>query len=149
MSGQPSEAPPPAGRAVVVHGLAHALAAVEAAARLSVPVTLVSAPDAAGYAGAAWFLAVVRRASAARPQVAVSTVLDCGDAPGLVLGALREGCRRVRFTGPAATAARLGDIAAQLGATVETGAIEALDLLESRDPVAACLAWLRPDGETP
>lgn len=36
--------------AIVIHGLAHAEAALAAAAELGVPVTLLSAPAATGYA---------------------------------------------------------------------------------------------------
>src|SRR5712671_5083257 len=46
-------------RAVTVHGLADALAALEAAASLDRAVVLLSAPGAAAYAGAAWFKALV------------------------------------------------------------------------------------------
>jgi hypothetical protein len=52
--------------AVVVHGLAHAEAAL-AAAGLGVAVTLISAEGAAGYAGPSWFRAVIEETRASHP----------------------------------------------------------------------------------
>lgn len=129
-------------RAIIVHSLDHARAALAAAAELSVPVTLASAPGAAGYLGALWFREVVALAAAERPGVAVSAVLDCGDKPGLVLAALRQGLGRVRFTGRRATAEVLAAIAERYGAEVLTGALAARDLLDEPDAEAACRRWL-------
>ena len=81
-------------RAITVHSLDQARAALAAAAALDRPVTLVSAPGAAGYAGVAWFRKVVDLAAADQPGVTVTAVLDCADKPGLVLAALRQGRRR-------------------------------------------------------
>ncbi len=131
-----------AGRAIIVHSLDHARAAVGAAAAAGVPVTLLSAEGAAGGVGAAWFREVVAQASAEHPEVAVTAVLDCGDKPGHVLGALRQGLKRLRFTGRKATAEKLSAIAAQSGAEIVTRRIEALDLLDLAEPAAACRRWL-------
>ena len=73
--------------AVIIHGLPHALS-VLAAAR---PVTLLSAPGAACYAGCGWWRAVIAAALAAHPGAAAPDVLDCGDSPGRALEALRKG----------------------------------------------------------
>ncbi len=77
--------------AVIIHGLPHALS-VLAAAR---PVTLLSAPGAASYAGCGWWRAVVTAALAAHPGAVAPDVLDCGDAPGRALEALSLQCRLV------------------------------------------------------
>lgn len=132
------------GRAVIIHSLDHARAAMEAASALEVPVTLLSAPGAAGYAGARWFLSVIARARAEHPEVEAAAVLDCGDEPGRALGALREGCEAVRFTGPAKIAAKIAAIAEQSGAAVygQRDAAPALDLWREADPAAACRQWL-------
>jgi hypothetical protein len=141
-------------RFIVVHSLGDARAALEAATSLGVAVTLASAPGAGIYAGPGWFKAVIETARDEFPSTAFSSVLDCGDAPGMVLAALRQGLRRVRFTGPGATAARLADIAGQCDAVIERGPLEpALDLLDRSDPGALCRAFLAashtplpPDG---
>ncbi len=131
-----------AGRAIIVHSLDHARAAVGAAAEAGVPVTLLSAEGAAGSVGAAWFREVVARASAGHPEVAVTAILDCGDKPGHVMAALRQGLKRVRFTGPKSTAEKLKIIAARSGAEVVTGRIAARDLLDLPQPELACRRWL-------
>ena len=100
-------------------------------------------PAAGGYAGAAWFKALLAAAQAAHPGVGITGVLDCGDEPGTVLAALRAGLRHLRFTGPEETRARLAAIAEQLDATVEGDEpVEALDLLDRRDAGALCSAFL-------
>lgn len=45
--------------AIVFHSLAQAEAALAVAGELGMPVTLISAPSATGYAGPGWFRAVV------------------------------------------------------------------------------------------
>ena len=132
----------PSERAVTVHSLDHARAALAAAAALGRPVTLVSAPGAAGYAGVAWFRKVVALAAKDQPGVTVSAVLDCADKPGLVLAALRQGLGRVCFTGSRAAAAKLSAIATAQGAEIVARPRRALDLRGVADPEAACRTWL-------
>jgi len=77
-------------------------------------------------------------------------VLDCGDAPGMVLAALRQGLKRVRFDGTDAVAERLAEIAAQCGAAIErTAPAPALDLLGRDDPEATCRAFLAAERDAP
>ena len=115
-------------RTVVIHSLAHASAALAAAAAAGVAVRLRSAPNAAAYGGAAWFQEVVRQAQAAHPGVAADASLDCGDAAGLALGALRQGIRLVRFTGPRGTREKIAAIATACGAALDTDRRRTLDL---------------------
>ncbi len=130
------------GRPIIVHSLAEARAAVSAAAGLGVPVTLASAPEAAGYLGALWFRELVAMVSEERPEVRVNAVLDCGDQPGHVMAALRQGLKRVRFTGPKTTAATLRSLASQYDAEIVTGALRAHDLMDQATPETACRCWL-------
>jgi hypothetical protein len=61
----------------------------------------------------------------------------------MVLAALRQGLPRVRFSGPAATAERLADIAEQCNATLErTPLVPALDHHDQRDSASLCRAFL-------
>lgn len=129
-------------RAIVIHSLAHARAAVAVAVELGVPVTLLSAAGAAAYTGPLWFAEVVAHAAAGQPGARISAILDCGDAPGLVLAALRAGLTRVRFTGRRGVAAKLAVIARRQGAEVVGGRLTSLDLLDLPDPAAACRRWL-------
>src|ERR1700712_19352 len=78
--------------AVIVHGLADAKAALAP----GLPVTLLSAPGAALFAGCLWWRQVVAGARAASPRTKVIDILDCADASGAAMGALRSGvCRLV------------------------------------------------------
>lgn len=129
-------------RPIRVHGLAEAGAACAAAAELGVPLLLVSAPAAAAHGGALWFRDLVARAAAAHPGLPVAAVLDCADRPGDVQGAIAAGTPALLFTGPAAVAARLADIAARRGAVLLTALPAALDLRTARDPERACRDWL-------
>jgi hypothetical protein len=129
-------------RIVIIHSLDHARAALTAAAVMGVPVTLASAPGAAATVGPQWFTEVVAQATAGQPDARVSAILDCGDAPGHVLAALRQGIKRVRFTGRAAVAGKLAVIAKRQGAELIRGRLKALDLLDLPDPAAACHRWL-------
>ncbi len=73
--------------AVIVHGLDDA----QAALAVGRPVTLLSAPGAALYAGCLWWTALVAEARAGSPSVESSDILDCADAPGHALAAIRIG----------------------------------------------------------
>ena len=75
--------------AVVVHGLHDALEALV----IGRPVTLLSARGAALYAGCLWWREMVARARAAHPAVPALDILDCANAPGRALAAIRVGQR--------------------------------------------------------
>ncbi len=127
---------------IIVHSSAQARAAVAAAAALGVEVTLVSALGAGAYAGPAWFAAVVSEAAAAFPGTKVTGIIDCAEEPGTVLAAVRAGCRHAIFAGREDVRVRLAEIAAATGAVIESPGAPALDLLDARDPDAACRAYL-------
>ncbi|MBI4184420.1 MAG: hypothetical protein HY521_10520 [Proteobacteria bacterium] len=130
-------------RAVVVHGLDHLRAALAAAREAGAALVIESAPGAGAFAGAPWFLAMLARARAEYPEVEVGAVLDCGDRPGAALAALRAGVSCVRLAGPAGVRRRVAEIAAQLGARLDAGGRETLDLAGEADPGRACRAWLQ------
>ena len=73
--------------AIVVHGADD----VDRACAPGLPVTLLSAPGAALYAGCGWWRALVDQARARHPGLIAADILDCADAPGLALAALRIG----------------------------------------------------------
>jgi len=132
----------PAARAVIVHDVAQARAALGAAAELGVPITIISPPAAARYQGVGYFAALIEAARRAVPGAAATAVLDCGDAPGLALAALRHGIDAVRVEAPARVRARVAEVAAQTGGAVLGRRVEALDLATAGEPLAACRAWL-------
>jgi delta 1-pyrroline-5-carboxylate dehydrogenase len=104
----------------VVHTLAHAVGALNAAERAGRPVTLLSARDAGFYAGPGWFKALLAEARAAVPGAVCHSLLDCGDRPGATLAAIRSGIEGVVFGGRADIARRLAEIGAQHGVRLVT-----------------------------
>ncbi len=131
-------------RVIIIHSLEQAVTALKAARDLDRPVTLASPPGAAAYTGALWFREVVKQAQLEVPQAEVSSILDCGDKPGLVMAAFRQGVLRVRFTGPREAAEKLEAMAEAESLHLLTGPMEALDLLDVKDKAQACRDWLSP-----
>lgn len=126
--------------AVIVHDLDHMLEVLEAADELMVPVILRSHPDVGVALGPAVFWAMAGEAKAAYPDVTARFVFDCADMPGLALTAFDAGVEVVRISGEARE--QIADVARQLGAHLDDGPAEALDLdhaggAELRD-------WLSP-----
>jgi hypothetical protein len=110
--------------AVVVHGLAHARQVLA----IGRPVTLLSAPGAALFAGCGWWRAVIERARSEHPAVSIDDILDCADAPGLALGALRIGQRLLVLSPTSPGWQSVAAIAASLGGEVLTSRPPALDM---------------------
>jgi hypothetical protein len=100
----------------VVHSLAEARAALVAGRAACLPVVLVSPPDAAAYLGVGYFWALVEAARAEFSQTRIEAVMDCGEAPGFALSALRMGFRTVVLRGDPRARARVAAIARALGA---------------------------------
>jgi hypothetical protein len=134
---------------IVIHSAAHACAAAAASAALRRPVLLRSAEGAAGYAGAAWFQEVVRLARAQHPDADIAASLDCDDAPGHALAALRQGIELVRVRVRPAVRLKLAAIARRSGAGLDNARGRVLDLLNADDPEAACRRWLANPQRTP
>jgi hypothetical protein len=133
---------------VTVHALADACAALAAAGPRG--VLLLSAPAAGGFAGPGWFLALVAQAAARSPGVAFEAALDCADAPGTALAAIRAGVRLVVLDGACPSHAAVAAAAAEAGARVLPGRPPALDLgridLRSRGGAARLAAWLATEA---
>jgi hypothetical protein len=128
-------------REIVIHSLSDAMAALAAAATRGVSVTLASAPGAALQVGPSWFKAVIEQARERYPGVAVTAILDCGDEPGAAMAALRTGLKHLRFHGAEALRPKL----AEMGAVFADPPEAMLDLLDLKEPGAACAAFLDKD----
>lgn len=123
--------------AVVVRSLAEALAALAH----GLPVTLLSAPGAGAVAGAGWWRALCSAARAAHPDTGCTDVLDCADAPGRAMEAIRAG-QAFLVLDPACPAFdRVAALAIVLPARPP-----ALDL-DRRDAQRHLRAWLAPRAE--
>lgn len=126
--------------AVTIHGLADARDALA----LGLPLTLLSAPGTAVYAGVGWWLALIAAARSEHPDLAFSDILDCADSPGRAAEAIREGQRRVVLIGtPPQLLERVEALAAECGAMVLAEVPPALDLAQpgARRRLAG---WLAP-----
>jgi hypothetical protein len=124
--------------AVIVHGLGDANAAL--APRL--PVTLLSAPGAALFAGCAWWAAIVAAARAANPNTEAMDILDCADASGMAMGALRSGLCRLILWPEAPGWDAVAAVAEQAGGFILTESPPALDL-SRRNAIRQIHSWLR------
>ena len=133
-----------AARVVIFHSLDHARAALAAAREARVPLVLRTAPGAAAYAGVGYLKAIVERARAEAPGVAMNAEIDCGEDPGLALAALRAGWTALRLSGRADVRRRIAEIAEAKGARLIADADREppLDLRDARDPRAACRTFL-------
>jgi hypothetical protein len=130
---------------VVVHNAAQAAAALAAAGPDG--VVLLSAPGAAASLGPAWFRALAAAAAASRPGVPHWAVLDCGNAPGLALAALRGGFRTLVLDAACPAFARVSALATAAGGVVLAARPAALDLsrIDLRRPggLDMLAQWLR------
>jgi hypothetical protein len=114
------------GPAVIVHGLADATEALHAAR--AGRLTLLSAPGAALYAGCLWWREVVEQARALVPGALADDILDCADAAGLALSAIRIGQRGIVLDPSAPGHGAVAAIAHAHGIVLLAAAPPALDL---------------------
>jgi hypothetical protein len=127
--------------AVIVHGLADAKAALKP----GLPVTLLSAPGAAIFAGCLWWREMIEAARADFPDTEAVAILDCGDASGSAMGALRSGVCRLVLWPEAPGWASVAAIAARQGGFILTEAPVVLDLAQ-RNALRQLHDWLRGSG---
>ncbi len=112
--------------AVIVHGLAD----VRDALAVGAPVTLLSAPGAASYAGCLWWRELVRVGRAGSPGTPVLDILDCADASGMAMSALRSDVVRLVLWARAPGWQGVARIARDRGGFVLPTAPVALDMAE-------------------
>lgn len=129
-------------RAILVHGLGHALAAAEAADAVGAPLVLLSARAAGGYAGAGWWRALADRVRRDYPDIALTAILDCGADAGWALAAIRAQVTDIALSADPPVTEKLRSIAEQSDARLWTDRPETLDLRGRRDVPAACREWL-------
>ena len=125
--------------AVVIHSLAMARAALAP----GLPLTFLSAPGAGIYAGVGWWRAVIEAAAA---PAGTHDILDCGDAPGRALEALRGGQKHLLLEAGPIIWSDVAERAAQVGAALLEQRPAALDL-GTRGAFRQLAAWLAaPQG---
>jgi len=123
--------------AVVVHGFDHACTAL-ACAR---PVTLLSGFGAGVYGGVGWWKALVEAARGTLPGAYAPDILDCADAPGAAMAALRLGQPAVILDRATPAFSAVAGAAATCGALLLDVRPPALDLA-APGAARALAAWL-------
>lgn len=113
---------------IVVHHLGQARTVLCAARKAGRDVQLRSAPDAAAYAGVGYLHALGE-------ALDHELLIDCHDDAGLVMAALRSGCRKLVFSGTPDQHRRLAEMAVQVGAEVrcESATVPGARLILSAD----------------
>ena len=112
--------------AVVVHSLADARVVLA----LGRPVTLLSGEGAALYAGCGWWRALTAAARAEFPLVPTADFLDCADAAGQALAAVRIGLRHLILSPDAPGRPQVAAIIAGLDGVLLAERPPALDLAD-------------------
>jgi hypothetical protein len=125
--------------AVMVHGLEQARAALAPGLK----VTLLSGPGAGSYAGVGWWRALVMVAS--KGGAAPPDMLDCGEATGRALEALRAGQRLLVLRAEPALFRDVAERAARDGGEVLACAPPSLDMAR-RGALRRLEAWLQEDS---
>lgn len=124
--------------AAVVHGIDQARAAARVALRAKVPLVLHSPADGVRIFGPLMFREMVDALRREFPGLKVTSVLDCGDASGRALAAIRAGVDAVRVDAMAEVAARISAIADAHAVRIAGEPLPPLDLGRVDDPEAAC-----------
>lgn len=118
--------------AVIIHSLPDARLALSHGR----PVTLLSAPGAALYAGCGWWHALIAAAGTDAPAF-----LDCLDAPGRAVESLRAGVKGIILDCEPVLFEQVADLAAKHEAVLLSAAPPALDLAR-RQAARRLAAWL-------
>lgn len=125
--------------AVIVHGMDH----LRTALRPCRPVVLLSGTGAALYGGTQWWRALIALGRAEFPTAPMADILDCADAPGRALEALRAGQIAIRLDASVPAWTAVCTIAANLGAQVFPDRPPAIDL--GRGDAWRIAVWLAGD----
>lgn len=131
MRNKPENNHPPLPPAIMVHGLAQA----KYACAQGMPVTLLSAPGAAGAWGCLWWQRLLVEAGHTGPAL-----LDCGAAPGRAVEALTLGLRGIVLSA-CPVWDEIADMAARRDALLLPTPPAALDLGQKRNE-RRLLVWL-------
>jgi hypothetical protein len=101
-----------------------------------------TAPGAADYAGVQFLWDLINLAQCQSVKY-TEVVLDCGQNPATVFGALRTGWKNIAYAGPPNVQEKIASLLSQSGGQVvalNKGPI--LDLQYSADPMTDCTFWL-------
>ena len=125
----------------------HGLADARSALALGMPVTLLSAPGAGLFAGCLWWREMVAEAHVISSLAGTIDVLDCADASGLALSAVRCGITRLVLWPNAPAWPAVAEIARRQGGFVLQRAPDALDLAKP-NAIRRLHTWLQVTDNT-
>ena len=129
-------------RAVRVHGIDDARVACEVARATSAALVLWSPPYGAAQMGPLWFQQMVSLIEEEFPDLSVEAVLDCGDAPGHALAALRQGVALIALTARPAIRGKIEASARIGGARMVRRPAHIFDLDAADADAEALRSWL-------
>ncbi len=132
----------PSPHRLIIHHRDHGLAALEAAGRLGITPTLQTPSQGVFTLGIGYLTALEASLRSATPDTPFHFVIDCGDAAGYALAALRSGSRLLVFRGDSVVATKLQDIAEGTNAQIIEAEQHALDLWLEANPLQAAMRWL-------
>lgn len=128
--------------AVVIHSLADARIVLG----IKRPVTLLSAPGAALYAGSGWWRALIEAAHREFSDVPMLDILDCADASALAVGAISIGQKLLILEQDAPARQAVTAIAASHAAELLASRPPALDMSQ-RGASHRLHEWLRGSAQ--
>ena len=133
-------------RRIIIHGIKHACFACKIADDINPEANLVlelwSDKNGAASLGPAWFKSIIELVNKDFPELKIIGVLDCGDAAGHALAALRQGIRCIYTSTRPSVAMKIKMIADETHAIVRTRRPPMLNLIEQRDPCKSLRKFL-------
>ena len=130
---------PPKVKRITIHGVEHARAACQAALTTSVKenikLELWSAKNGASSLGPAWFGEIINIVQKEFPDLSIVGVLDCGDAAGSALAALRQGNLCIYISERPVIVSKIRAIAKFTRAEVRTRRPMMPNLMDHPDPL--------------
>ena len=133
-------------RRIIIHGIKHACFACKIADDINPEANLVlelwSDKNGAASLGPAWFKGIIDLVHKDFPKFKIIGVLDCGDAPGHALAALRQGISCIYTSTRPSVAMKIKMIADETHAIVRTRRPPMLNLIEQRDPCESLRIFL-------
>ncbi|MDR3325789.1 MAG: hypothetical protein LBS66_00495 [Rhodospirillaceae bacterium] len=129
---------------IIVNTLVETNSALQGAGEIKCPITLYSPPWAVHSIGIGYFLTMISLARQQQiPMTKSLAVLDCGEAVGFALAAIKSGVEAIIITGNPSVINKLSDIATQCNVRLFNRMPEkVLDLRNYSDPLTAVRSFL-------
>ena len=122
----------------------HFQAAFETVSRFAIEAKPIirTAPGAADYAGVQFLWDLIKLAQHQSREF-TDVVLDCGENPATVFGALRTGWKNISYSGSPQLQQKVASLLSRYGGQIiPLNEGPDLDLQHSADPSAECILWL-------